>query len=82
MGQKSLLDPIVALTTERKDGNAYMYLFLAKYQHLTTGECRLMTIEIKELGCNEREVYLRAMNSAYENTEGNEFLASLEFVAC
>lgn len=59
-----------------------MYLFLAKYQHLTTGECRSMTVEINEHGCTEREVYLRAMNSAYENTEGNEFLASLEFISC
>lgn len=60
-----------------------MYLFLAKYQHLTTGECRSMAIEINNgLLSNEREVYLCAMNSAYEHTEGNEFLASLEFISC
>lgn len=57
-----------------------MYLFLAKYQHLTTGECRSMTVEINENGLNEREVYISAMNSAYENVEQNEFLASVKLI--
>ena len=60
-----------------------MYLFTALYQNMQTGENRDIAIEINEQNfSNEREVYRAAMNLGYRGIKQNEFLASLEFVAC
>lgn len=60
-----------------------MYLFTALYQNMQTGENRDIAIEINEQNfADEKEVYLAAMNLGYRGIKQNEFLASLEFVAC
>lgn len=61
-----------------------MYIFEAKYENMDTGE--EVTRKIEFDGDNffptEKECYIYAMSKAYDMTEKNEFLVSVEFIAC
>lgn len=61
-----------------------MYIFEAKYTNMDTNEDRIQSIEFD--GGNffdtEKECYIYAMTKAYEDKKANEYLASVEFIAC
>ena len=60
-----------------------MYLFEAHYINMDTDEEFTRSIEFDgQFLDSEKECYLYAMGKAYDLTEENELLASLEFIAC
>ena len=60
-----------------------MYLFEAHYMNMDTDEEITRPIEFdNQFLDSEKEYYLYAMGKAYDLTEENELLASLEFIAC
>lgn len=60
-----------------------MYLFTAHYINMDTDEKITRSIEFDgQFFDSEKECYLHAMGKAYDLTEENELLESLEFIAC
>ena len=60
-----------------------MYYFEAHYINMDNDEELTRKIKIEgQFFNNEREIYIYAMTKAYDMTEKNEMLASVEFIAC
>ena len=60
-----------------------MYLFEAHYINMNDNSKITRKIEIEEqFFDSEKEIYLYAMNKAYDMKEKNECLGSVEFIAC
>lgn len=60
-----------------------MYLFLAHYINMDSDTEITKKIEFDgQFFDTEKEIFLYAMSMAYDMTEINEFLSSLEFIAC
>ena len=60
-----------------------MYLFELHYIVIDTGKEILKGIEIdRQLFVTERELFLYAMNMAYDMAKENELFSSIEFIGC
>ena len=60
-----------------------MYLFEAHYINIDTEKEEIRPIEFDgQFFDSEKECYLYAMGKAYDLREKDEFLCSLEFIAC
>lgn len=60
-----------------------MYIFEAHFINMCNNKETVRTIEFNEGSYpNEKECYLYAMDKAYDMTEKNEFLSSIEFIGC
>lgn len=60
-----------------------MYLFIAHYINMDDNSKIARKIEIEEqFFDSEKEIYLYAMNKAYDMKEKNECFSDLEFIAC
>ena len=60
-----------------------MYLFEAHYINMETDTEITKKIEFDgQFFDTEKEIYLYAMNIAYDMTNENELFSSLEFIAC
>lgn len=73
--------PAVGGQTGRKRGK--MYIFEAHFINMDNYEEIVRRIEFDgQFLANEKECYLYAMGRAYDMTEKNELLSSVEFIAC
>lgn len=60
-----------------------MYYFEAHYINMDNDTEIIKTIKFDgQFFDNEKECYIYAMTKAYDMTEKNEILASVEFIAC
>ena len=60
-----------------------MYLFELHYIDIDTGRKISKGLEIdRQLFDTEKEVFLYAMNMAYDMTKENELFSSVEFIGC
>lgn len=60
-----------------------MYLFLAHYSNVYTGEQTTRKIEFDGNFCyDEKDCYIYAMGIAYDMTKKDECLDSVELLAC
>lgn len=60
-----------------------MYIFEAHFINMCNNKEIVRVIEFNEGShSNEKECYLYAMDKAYDMTEKNEFLSSIEFIGC
>ena len=60
-----------------------IYLFEATYENMITFERVVRTINVDiRLAENEREVFLQAMNIAYDMKGNNETIDKLECIGC
>lgn len=60
-----------------------MYIFEAHYTNVDTEEEITRKIEVdSQVVGSDKECYIYAMTMAYERKKANEYLASIEFIAC